>query len=252
MVPSCPPSFTFLTFHFREIVNRSPVREAMRTSMTALFLVLVSASWPEPAHGAGSGARPAAAAVADRSEAATASPALELLRVGERDAVISFHMPRLPGRPPATHFQLRVAAGGGLGEEELRKIAVKAGADCAAADGCKVAAYALHTTYLRCACTANALQMHCLYTLCFAVRRRSSGYSRAHGTSSRSPLWRGEEAAIRRRRRRRLWGITRHLWRSLPSHPPPHRPSSRPPQPPLLPLPPLFCRIPPPRAKARP
>ena len=69
-----------------------------------------------------------------------ALPALELLRVGERNAVIGFHMPRLPGRPPATNFKLRVASLDGVGDEELRKIAVKPGTDCAATDGCKVAA----------------------------------------------------------------------------------------------------------------
>ena len=129
---------------------------------TALLWLLVSASWPEPARGAGSGARPAAAAAADRAEAAAAPPALQLLRVGERDAVISFHVSRLPGRLPATHFQLRVAAGGGGGGggEELRKIAVKAGADCAATDGCQVAASA----YTHCLCAVRALYMHRIYT----------------------------------------------------------------------------------------
>ena len=105
----------------------------------ALLLVLVSVCWPEPARGLGSGARPAAPAVADRSDATTALPSLELLRVGERTAVIGFHMPRLPGRPPATNFKLRVASLDGVGDEELRKIAVKPGTDCAATDGCKVA-----------------------------------------------------------------------------------------------------------------
>ena len=105
----------------------------------ALLLVLVSVCWPEPARGLGSGARPAAPAVADRSDATTALPSLELLRVGERNAVIGFHMPRLPGRPPATNFKLRVASLDGVGDEELRKIAVKPGTDCAATDGCKVA-----------------------------------------------------------------------------------------------------------------
>ena len=219
---------------------------------TALLWLLVSASWPEPARGAGSGARPAAAAAADRAEAAAAPPALQLLRVGERDAVISFHVSRLPGRLPATHFQLRVAAGGGGGGggEELRKIAVKAGADCAATDGCQVAASA-YTLPLRCTCTLYAPHIHCVC----AARRKSSGCSRARGTSSRSPRWRGEEAWRRQRTRRRLWDTTRHLSRSPRSDPPLHHPSSlRPPPPPPLPLPPppLLCHSPPPRAKARP
>ena len=164
----------------------------MRTSMTALFLVLVSASWPEPAQGVGNGARPAATAVTDRPEAATALPALELLRVGERNAVISFHMPRLPGRPPATHFKLRVTSLDGLGEVELRKIAVNAGADCAAADGCKVAAhapliyavhalqtpclYAAHTLYVCCQAEVEWLQPGTRYQLSLApVERRRGG-----------------------------------------------------------------------------
>ena len=133
----------------------------------ALFFLLVTLSWTEPAPGAGGWVRSAAPASADRPETAAAPPALQLLRVGERDAAISFHVPRLPGRPPRTHFQLRVAAqaditgaggtagaprtpraaadGSDYGKEELRKIAVKAGADCAATEGCQAAAYALHT-----------------------------------------------------------------------------------------------------------
>ena len=219
----------------------------------ALLLVLVSVCWPEPARGLGSGARPAAPAVADRSDATTALPALELLRVGERNAVIGFHMPRLPGRPPATNFKLRVASLDGVGDEELRKIAVKPGTDCAATDGCKVAQCPMHhfSLCMRCECPAYTLITHGVR----AVRRKSSGCSRARGTSSRSPRWRGEEEAafFWSRTRRRLWGTTRHLSRSPPWHRPPHRPASRRLPPPLLPPPnPLFCHLPPARAKARP
>ena len=159
--------------------RESPSLLELAMTMTMTLWLLVSASWPELAHGAGSGARSAAAAVVDRPEAAAAPPALELLRVGERGAVISFHVPRLPGRPPPTHFQLRVAAqdaaagapgapgapGAALGSgghgDELRKIAVKAGADCAAIEGCQVAT--ICATCRLHVCAIHALRMHYIY-----------------------------------------------------------------------------------------